>query len=115
MAREVVPSSAIVERIRDVDREMDLARQRLSDLADIRALLAAELYVRHGSTEGARLLGINRNSLYRIVQRFLIGEGLEVDPQSRRKVREALTALVAGTTVGVAIAASKEPSGASRR
>jgi hypothetical protein len=97
-------SEALVETIRSIDGEMALVRGRMSDLADLRAHAAAELYAKYGPTEGARLLGINRNSLYRIVQRFVAGEGLEIDPDSRRQLREALSIALAGAALGTAIA-----------
>lgn len=103
-------SSELVQRIRQIDREMEVARTRLSELADERARMAAAIYVKHGPTEGARLLGINRNSLYRIVQRLLAGEGIDVDPESRRQIREALGSLLAGAAVGAAAAAMTEAS-----
>jgi hypothetical protein len=99
-----------VRLIRAIDEQMDSARQHLSYLADERARLAAWLYAEHGPTEGARLLGVNRNSLYRTVQRFLAGQGLEVDPDSRRQLREALTGLLTGVAVGAAVRAMKDSS-----
>jgi len=85
-----------VRQIRAIDEQMELARQQLSDLADERSRLAAWLYLEHGPTEGARLLGVNRNSLYRIVQRFLSEQGVDVNPNSRRQLREALASLFNG-------------------
>jgi Homeodomain-like domain len=104
-------TTELVHRIRQIDEAMEAARTHLSELADERSRIAAAIYAGHGPTEGARLLGINRNSLYRIVQRFLAGEGLDVDPDSRRQIREALKALVAGVAVGAAAAAVSEASG----
>jgi hypothetical protein len=100
-----------IQRIRQIDEAMEAARTHLSELADERARIAAVIYAEHGPTEGARLLGINRNSLYRIVQRFLAGEGLDVDPESRRQIREALRMLLAGAAAGVAAKAVSEASG----
>lgn len=107
-------TTELIDRLRQIDDAMEAARARLSELADERARIAAAIYVENGPTEGARLLGINRNSLYRIVQRFLVGEGLDVDPESRRQVREALRVLLAGAAVGVAAAAASEASGRRR-
>lgn len=108
-------TAELVQRIHQIDDAMEDARNRLSDLADERSRIAAAIYVEHGPSEGAKLLGINRNSLYRIVQRFLAGEGLDVDPESRRQVREALKALIAAAAVGaVAVAAASEASNSRR-
>jgi len=107
-------STELVQRIRQIDEAMEAARAQLSGLADERSRVAAAIYAEHGPTEGAKLLGINRNSFYRIVQRFLAGEGLNVDPESRRQIREALSALLAGVAIGAAAAAVNEASGRRR-
>lgn len=48
--------------------EIENARTLMEDLALERAKAVCELYKQHGASKAARLLGINRVSLYRVIR-----------------------------------------------
>jgi hypothetical protein len=87
------------ERAQKALAAMEDARGLMEAIADIRARAVHELYVRHGASKAARLLGISRVNLYRI-----IGQIPEVREQRRETAGQFAVALAAMAALNSATA-----------
>jgi hypothetical protein len=92
---ESVPDAT--ERARKALAAMEDARTLMEDLAQTRARAVLELYQEHGASKAARLLGINRVNLYRIIREL---------PEVRSKQNG--TAIIVTMTVLNAIASNSQ-------
>jgi hypothetical protein len=87
---------------------MNEARELQADLARRRGLTVYELYHKHGAGTAARLLGISRASLYRI-----IAEHAPDEVKQARREAAVMTAALVATALLAAQAASVDTSTAS--